>query len=156
METTGNAADETPATDPRTTILVRINNPPMNAVYDVDSPPTGGVTIPEGAKAGDPVKLEWITDKTFSIAVDGADNDFIALGTFFVDPDSEDSITGGDHICHASTSPAGQGFGTVAFNTDATNIQVSAKKPGMFDLIVTCTDTLGEMLTDRVEVTIIQ
>lgn len=151
---TGNDATTNPPTG---TILVEINTAPMNVAYSGD-PVTDvtGVTEPEGVKAGDPIKLAHITDTTFSVASNAEATAFITLDTFFVDPDEEDAIDGTDRICAFDTSPADQEYATVAFNTAGEVITVHAKKRGMFDLSVTCTDLLGEMVTDTVKVTIIQ
>jgi hypothetical protein len=150
---TGNAIDT-----PAETILVEINNPPSHKTYtDVASTVTD-VTIPEGAKNGDKIMLAHLTDKQFSVAGDADEEDqaFITLNTFFEDLDGEDSITGNDRICAFDTSPADQKFAEITFNAGGTIVQVAAKMRGMFDLSVTCTDLIGEMVTDMVKVTIIQ
>jgi hypothetical protein len=138
------------------TIVVEINTPPMHATYDDVSSPTTGLTYPAGASDGDNIMLAHITDKTYSAAGEDMANEFITLATFFEDPDQEDSIEGDDHICSFSTSPADQKFATVAFNDSVTIITVNPDAPGMFDLSVTCTDHVGETLTDTVKVTILQ
>jgi hypothetical protein len=144
---------------PAETILVEINNPPSHMTYTGD-PVTAvtDVTIPEGAKIGDKIMLAHITDKQFSVAgdTDAAAWAFITLATFFEDLDDEDSIIGDDRICAFDTSPADQKFAAVSFNVAGTIVQVAAKMRGKFALSVTCTDHLGEMVTDMVEVTIIQ
>jgi hypothetical protein len=143
---------------PAEAILVEINNPPSHKTYtDVASTVTD-VTIPEGAKNGDKIMLAHLTDKQFSVAGDADEEDqaFITLNTFFEDLDGEDSITGNDRICAFDTSPADQKFAEITFNAGGTIVQVAAKMRGMFDLSVTCTDLIGEMVTDMVEVTIIQ
>jgi hypothetical protein len=150
---TGNDFNTNPPTG---TILVEINTPPMHATYDDVSSPTTGLTYPAGASDGDNIMLAHITDKTYSAAGEDMANEFITLATFFEDPDQEDSIEGDDHICSFSTSPADQKFATVAFNDSVTIITVNPDAPGMFDLSVTCTDHVGETLTDTVKVTILQ
>jgi hypothetical protein len=151
---TGNDAD--PNADPITTILVEINTPPMHKTYENVSSTIEDITIPDGASVGDKIMLAHITDKTFSVDLDKEDTAFITLATFFVDPDGEDDITGADHICAFDTSPADQKFATIGLDSMGESIEVLAKMRGKFDLSVTCTDHLGEMVTDMVEVTIIQ
>ena len=154
-EMTGNLADSL-----TTTILVEINTPPMHVTYTnvENANSVMGVTIPEGAKNGDKIMLAHITDKTFSASVDEMATAFITLATFFVDLDGEDEdpIDGPNRICAFDTSPADQKFATIGLDNMGDSIEVSAKMRGKFDLSVTCTDHLGEMVTDMVEVTIIQ
>ena len=155
-------------------ILVEINTPPMHEKYTADQitgASNGEVTIgstvltlPAGAKADDKIMLAHIKDKTFSVSVDGVAStgdfpDFIVLDTFFDDPDGEDDIGGANNICAFATSPADQKFATVRYNTGGSGgeiIEVNPKMQGTFDLSVTCTDKLGETVTEKVKVTIIQ
>jgi hypothetical protein len=142
---------------PAETILVEINNPPSHKTYTSVVPDSvEDVTIPEGAKIGDKIMLAHITDKTYSVAGENMANEFIMLATFFVEADEEDPIGTAEHICSFSTSPADQKFATIGLDSMGESIEVLAKMRGKFDLSVTCTDHLGEMVTDMVEVTIIQ
>ncbi len=150
---TGNDAGTTPPTG---TILVEVNTPPMHTTYADVTSPVAGLTVPAGVSNGDPIKLAHITNKTYSVAGEAAANEFITLATFFVDPDTEDSIGGDEHICSFSTSPADQEFAEVAFDEPVAVITVEPAAPGMFDLSVTCTDHVGETVTDSVTVTILQ
>ena len=125
----------------------------MNTVYA-----SGATDIPAGKKEGDKRTLSDIADKDYSVAGEGsAAQAFIALATYFVDPDDEDSLAGNQGICGFSTDqPATGGYATVAFNAARDTIQVTPTKPGMFTLTVTCTDGKMESVMDSVMVTIRQ
>ena len=140
--------------DGASSIQVKVNTPPMNTTYA-----TGDTDIPAGKKVGDKRTLSDIVDKDYSVAGQSANpNDFITLATYFVDPDTEDSLAGNEGICGFSTNqPSGTGaYATVAFNAARDTIQVTPTKPGTFTLTVTCTDSKMESVMDSVMVTIRQ
>ena len=144
----------TMGTGATTSIQVKVNSPPMHQVYDTDD------TIPTGKKVGDPVELSDIADKDLSVSVEGdaGDPDFIVLATYFEDPDDEDLLDMANGICSFSTDqPAGDAaYAEVKFSDNRSNIGVTPKKPGTFQLSVTCTDGKMESVTDQVMVTIRQ
>ena len=136
-------------------IQVKVNTAPMLDTYE-----TNGDPLPAGKAVGDKKALAdiAIADKTFNVGEDGGEDkmaeDFIALATYFVDPDDEDVFTGSEGICDFVTVPADQKNAKVTFDMPREKIQITALKRGSVEVVVTCTDGKEESVTDRVTATI--
>ena len=147
---------------PGASIQVEVNVPPMHKTYENDNTElASALPTPAGRMGSDKAVLADLAIKTFSIAVTNAGTGTPAalatLANHFVDLDSEDNLIDADltdGYCDFTTSS--DTYATVEFNDGRTAIQLTGKKMGSFDVVVTCTDTRMETLEDKVTVTIVQ
>ena len=138
-------------------VQAEVNQPPMHLTYADSS-----LAAPSGKTDTDKAVLADLVAK-YSIAITSASAAtpeqirLLVLGNHFTDADSEDDLANADlndGLCDFTTTSTD--YATVAFNAARTDITVVGKKPGTFDVEVTCTDTKMEVLKDSVTVTIIK
>lgn len=133
-------------------VQVEVNVPPMHHTYA-----TSALTAPTGKADTDMAVLADLATKSFSIAVtSGTAGTLLTLAQHFTDPDDEDVLSDAlltNGSCDVTTSSSE--YATVAFSATRDTITIVGKKPGSFDVEVTCTDTKMESLSDSVTVSII-